>query len=52
MTEKILKVVNRGRDKFVFIPRNAFDRLGGSSYVKCTVDEKGIHYRPFEVLEK
>ena len=46
---KLLKIQDRERDTIVSIPAEMRRTLGNAEYLKCSIDEHGIHYVPVEV---
>ena len=46
---KIIKVQKRPRDKIVTLPADMCQMFDEFEYMKCTVDEFGIHYSPLEI---
>jgi hypothetical protein len=45
----IVKVQERKKeDKIVTIPSCMYQVLGDAEYLKCTIDETGIHYSPIK----
>ena len=45
---KIVKIQARVKDKITTIPSTMHHIVGDAEYLKCTVDEKGLHYTPVE----
>lgn len=45
---KIVKVQTRKNDKVVSVPIAMHPAIGDAEYMKCSVDEHGLHYTPLE----
>ena len=45
---KMVKIQKRDHDKIVSIPTAMYRIIGDAEYMKCTMDEHGLHYTPVE----